>query len=143
MIKKMFDSSACVKAVVPLLLLLPLMAHAQEDMVVERMPNIVKLIGTFKNEAVIDSETINEKAPCKPTYPPASLRNKEVGIVGVQIFVNADGYVSRAKVKETSGFRDLDRAAMVGFMGCKFKPVLKDGAPTASWIDVQYTWNLE
>ncbi|UUZ47922.1 energy transducer TonB [Massilia sp. B-10] len=71
---------------------------------------------------MIEADVINERIPCKPNYPQASIRNSEVGTVKLQLLVNVNGYISRAKVVETSGFHDLDRAAMVGFMGCKFKP---------------------
>jgi protein TonB len=110
--------------------------------IVETIPNTIKLIGAYKTEAVIEAETINERTPCKPNIPKASIRNGESGTVKLQLLVNVNGFISKAKVLETSGFRDLDRAAMIGFLGCKAKPVLKDGAPAETWIDMQYTFKV-
>ena len=118
-------------------------AHAQQATIAETTPNIIKLIGPFKTEAVIEGDVINERTSCKPRYPEASLQNSETGTVKLQLLVNVNGYVSRAKVRETSGFRDLDRAAMVGVLGCKFKPGMKDGVATEMWMDIEYVWRIE
>ena len=143
MFKKARFSSTRAMAIAPLLFAVFSAAYAQPTLIVETTPNIVKLIGAFKTEAVIEADVINERAPCKPNYPQASLRNSEMGTVKLQLLVNVNGYVSRAKVVETSGFRDLDRAALVGFMGCKFKPPVKDGNVTETWIDVRYVWTID
>lgn len=143
MFKKARFSSTRAMAIAPFLLAFFSAAYAQPTLIVETTPNIVKLIGTFRTEAVIEADVINERIPCKPDYPRASLRNNEVGTVKLQLLVNVSGYVSRAKVVETSGFRDLDRAALVGFMGCKLKPPEKDGKVTEMWIDMRYVWAIE
>ncbi len=143
MLKKVRSSSARAMAVASFFFAVFGAAHAQQPIVAETIPNTIKLIGAFKTEAVIEADVINERTPCKPNYPQASIRNSEVGTVKLQLLVNVNGYISRAKVVETSGFRDLDRAAMVGFMGCKFKPPVKDGVPTETWIDMQYIWKID
>lgn len=143
MFKKVRSSSTRAMAFAPFFFAVFGVAHAQQTNLAETTPNTIKLIGAFKIEAVIEADVINERTPCKPSYPQASIRNSEIGTVKLQLLVNVNGYISRAKVVETSGFRDLDRAAMVGFMGCKFKPPVKDGVATETWIDMQYIWKIE
>lgn len=143
MFKKVRLSAAGAVAVASYLFVVFGTAHAQQPIIAETSPNTIKLIGAFRTEAVIEADVINERTPCKPNYPQSSIRNNEVGTVKMQLLINVDGYISRAKLVETSGFRDLDRAAMVGFMGCKFKPPVKDGVPTETWINMEYIWKIE
>lgn len=111
--------------------------------IVERIPNLIVKANSFGTELAIEGEMIVERTPCKPAWPMASLRNKETGSVKIAFLVSANGFVSRAKIVDTSGFRDLDRATMVGFLGCKFKPQFKDGSPTDTWHDMTYVWKIE
>ena len=118
-------------------------AHPQETIMAETTPNAIKLVGAFRNEAVIEADVINQRIPCQPSYPKSSIRNNEMGTVKLKLLINANGYVIHAKVVETSGFRDLDRAAMIGFMGCRFKSTVKDGVATENWIDMKYVWKID
>ena len=88
--------------------------------------------------AVIDS------ANCaKPAYPAAALRNGDEGTVTLAFLIGKDGRVASAKVEKTSGFRDLDRAALHGLSLCAFKPGTVDGAAQESWARMQYSWSLD
>lgn len=88
--------------------------------------------------AVIDFSTCT-----KPEYPRSSYRNEEQGTVTLGFKVGLDGYVKEAKVEKTSGFKELDKAALHGLSQCKFKPALIDGKPTETWSSVKYVWRLE
>ena len=83
------------------------------------------------------------KDVCRPEWPLSSLRNSEVGTVDIMLMVSAEGVVTRTKLVSTSGFRDLDKATMRGFIGCKFKPVQKDGVFVEDWIPLRYVWKIE
>ena len=78
-----------------------------------------------------------------PEWPKSSLRNEETGTVTLSFLIAADGRVADSKIVKTSGFRDLDKAAVVGISKCKFKPGLTDGKPTEAWMQMQYVWKLE
>jgi TonB family protein len=119
------------------------MQGSNERDIVERAPNVIKKIGPYGAEMMIESDSIVERTPCRPAYPQSSIKNGETGVVVFKLMLATTGFASRAKVVETSGFRDLDRAAMIGFLGCKFKPVLKDGVPAESWIDMRYVWEIK
>lgn len=79
----------------------------------------------------------------KPEWPKASLRNEETGTVTLQFLIAEDGRVADSKILKSSGFRDLDKAAVTGISKCRFKPGTTDGKPEKAWMQMQYVWTLE
>ena len=79
---------------------------------------------------------------CKAEYPKAALMNEEQGVVSMMFLVSADGKVLESKLEKTSGFKNLDKAAMAAVKECKFKPGSKDGKPDTTWTKVDYAWSL-
>jgi protein TonB len=79
---------------------------------------------------------------CKAEYPKASLMNEEQGDVKMSFLVAADGGVVESKLEKSSGFKNLDKAALKALSGCKFKPGTKDGAVAQTWTKVDYSWKL-
>ncbi|KQQ47728.1 energy transducer TonB [Duganella sp. Leaf126] len=80
---------------------------------------------------------------CKAEYPKASLMNEEQGTTSMSFLVKPDGSVADSKVEKTSGFKNLDKAAIKALSACKFKPGTKDGAPAETWTKVDYAWKLD
>ena len=80
---------------------------------------------------------------CKAEYPKASLMNEEQGTVTMSFLVSPDGTVIESKLEKTSGFKNLDKAALKSISACKFKPGTKDGAPAQTWAKVDYAWKLD
>ncbi len=80
---------------------------------------------------------------CKAEYPKASLMNEEQGTVTMMFLVRPDGTVAESKVEKTSGFKNLDKAAIKAISACRFKPGTKDGAPAETWTKVDYAWKLD
>ncbi|MET3130497.1 protein TonB [Oxalobacteraceae bacterium GrIS 1.11] len=101
----------------------------------EAPPSPVKSVHTA---AVADMGTC-----AKPEYPKSSLRNEEAGTVTLSFLIGVDGNVAGSKIVKSSGFRDLDKAAVNGISKCKFKPGMTDGKPEQAWMQMQYVWNLE
>ncbi|MFZ3286245.1 MAG: energy transducer TonB, partial [Telluria sp.] len=79
----------------------------------------------------------------KPEWPKASLRNEETGTVTLSFLIGVDGRVADSKIMKSSGFRDLDKAALNGIGKCRFKPGMTDGKPEQAWMQMQYIWTLE
>lgn len=79
---------------------------------------------------------------CKAEYPKAALMNEEEGVVSMMFLVSAEGRVLESKLDKTSGFRNLDKAALTAVSACKFKPGSKDGKPDSTWTKVEYNWSL-
>ena len=84
-----------------------------------------------------------DPSKCKAEYPKASLMNEEQGTVSMSFLVNPDGTVADSKLEKTSGFKNLDKAALKSISACKFKPGTKDGAPAQTWAKVDYAWKLD
>ncbi|TFW14966.1 energy transducer TonB [Duganella callida] len=91
-----------------------------------------------RTAAVVDFSTC-----AKPEWPKSSLRNEETGTVQLSFLIATDGHVADAKVVKSSGFRDLDKAAVNGISKCRFKPGTEDGVPKEGWQQMQYVWTLE
>ena len=79
---------------------------------------------------------------CKAEYPKTSLMNEEQGAVTMSFLVAVDGHVVESKVEKTSGYKNLDKAAVKAISACKFKPGTKDGAVAQTWTKVDYVWAL-
>jgi protein TonB len=79
---------------------------------------------------------------CQAEYPKASLMNEEQGAVSMAFLVSASGEVVESKVEKSSGFKNLDKAAVKALSACKFKPGTKDGAVAQTWTKVDYVWAL-
>ena len=79
---------------------------------------------------------------CKAEYPKASLMNEEQGTVSMAFLVSAGGEVMDSKIDKSSGFKNLDKAAVKAISACKFKPGTKDGSVAQTWTKVDYVWSL-
>jgi TonB family protein len=71
----------------------------------------------------IDTSGVN----VQPAYPANAYGTGERGAVVMAVAVTPDGKVSRVRLVQTSGFNDLDSAAIAGVMGWKFIPATHDG----------------
>ena len=79
---------------------------------------------------------------CKPEYPRASLLAEESGTSRVQFVIGADGQLVSAGIAKSSGFRNLDKAAVNALSRCKFRPAYQDGKAIQSSFTVDYVWNV-
>lgn len=86
--------------------------------------------------------TAAKKSCSKPEWPKASLRNEEQGTVTMAFLISEEGKVLDSKIIKSSGFRDLDKAAVEGIAKCTFKPGLMNGKPEQGWMNMQYVWTL-
>lgn len=76
-------------------------------------------------------------ANLQPAYPETALPNRESGAVVIAAKVRKDGTVKTVALSHSSGFGDLDNAAMNAVNGWKFVPATKDGSPVEDWATVQ------
>ncbi|HEU4852150.1 MAG TPA: energy transducer TonB [Telluria sp.] len=90
-----------------------------------------------------DKDASFDPAVCKADYPKASLMNEEQGTTSMSFLVNADGSVAESKLDKSSGYKNLDKAALKALSACKFKPGIKNGAPAQTWAKVDYAWKLD
>jgi TonB family protein len=59
------------------------------------------------------------------------------GIVGVRVFVRADGAVSRVEISVSSGSDVLDRAAADAVRRWQFAPATRDGVPIDAYVTLK------
>ena len=77
---------------------------------------------------------------CQPEWPAKSEQNRESGSVALMVLVGADGKVRDAKITQSSGSRDLDKATLVAASKCTFVPAVTDGVAVASWFGLRQQW---
>ena len=106
---------------------------------------VAALVLSSMTVAVVAAEVPASFDPksCKADYPKASLMNEEQGTVSMSFLVSPDGSVVESKLEKTSGFKNLDKAAIKSISACKFKPGTKDGSPAQTWAKVDYAWKLD
>lgn len=77
-----------------------------------------------------------------PRYPPQAVRMRHQGTVVLLVLVDTDGSPVEVKVDKSSGYRELDRAAIQAAKKWRFNPGTRDGTPYKGWARVPVTFNL-
>ncbi len=86
------------------------------------------------------------RRPVRPTadfYPSASIRAEEEGVATVDIYIAADGRVTDARIKTSSGFERLDEATLRYVKTWRMKPATRGGVAEGSWVTIPVRWKLE
>ncbi len=82
--------------------------------------------------------------PSPPPYPIASIRNREEGIVLLEVLVSASGAATEVRVLRGSGHRKLDQSAREHVLeSWSFQPALRDGRPVAARVRVPIEFSLD
>jgi protein TonB len=76
-------------------------------------------------------------------YPSSAVSALEEGTVMVAAEVGTSGRVVGVKVDKSSGYPDLDAAALHSISDWSFRPGTKEGKPTAQWIRVPVRFQLQ
>jgi protein TonB len=72
-----------------------------------------------------------------PVEYPLELWDRDVeGSTLVRVLVNEEGGVDSAMVMESSGYSELDSAAVQGALSMEFDPATKEGEPLRVWARV-------
>ncbi|MBS0214503.1 MAG: energy transducer TonB [Proteobacteria bacterium] len=77
-----------------------------------------------------------------PAYPRNAMQMSREGRVRVRVDIGADGVPTDSSLVESSGDRDLDRAALQGVRRWRFKPAMAHGTPIASNVTVPIEFKL-
>jgi protein TonB len=80
--------------------------------------------------------------PPPPHYPRVSVAREEEGLVLVRALVNATGAPQRVVVWRSSGYPNLDGAALDAVRGWRFEPMVRGGRAVASWVQVPVRFRL-
>ncbi|WP_166636927.1 energy transducer TonB [Cognatilysobacter terrigena] len=77
-----------------------------------------------------------------PDYPMRALRDGETGTVLVLVHIGPDGVPTSTEIAQSSGSRELDRAALQGVRRWRFEPAIGDGHPTVGDVVVPIDFKL-
>lgn len=78
----------------------------------------------------------------EPVYPRLARRKGHEGRVSVEVAVAADGAIDRAEVIGSSGFDELDAAALDAVRGARFAPAMEDGAGVRGRLRLAFDFKL-
>ena len=79
----------------------------------------------------------------RPDYPKGARQRGEQGEVVLEIRVNTEGAVDDVKVATSSGFAELDEAAIRAARAAKFSPARSGQAPVASTARLKLQFKLK
>ncbi|HEY0065332.1 MAG TPA: TonB family protein [Telluria sp.] len=96
-----------------------------------------------KKEKVFTAALANAKDCVLPDYPATAARNGYTGTVSLALLIGTNGEVSDSRVQKSSGYRELDRAAVAALRMCKFKPATSNGVAEPAWGQIAYVWRLD
>jgi protein TonB len=71
------------------------------------------------------------------------LPAEQKGTVRIQFIVGTDNQLIAAKVVQSSGYKNLDKATVNALSHCKFKVGYIDGKPVQSSFTADYAWRLD
>jgi len=78
-----------------------------------------------------------------PQYPSSLLRQKITGRCIISCVIDAVGNVASTTVRNTSGHRELDQAALTALSRWKFKPATRGGRPVKGTILIPYNFEIK
>jgi protein TonB len=78
----------------------------------------------------------------RPDYPPEARQLRQQGVVRLSVEVGADGRPSDINVSQSSGFPQLDQAAVRALHRWIFDPARATGIPVASHVEVPVRFSL-
>lgn len=92
-------------------------------------------------QAKIDAPPKPRRA-IRPDYPRGARQRGEQGSVVLEIRVDADGRVAEVRVVDSTGFPELDAAAVKAVKSASFTPAKSDGEPVAASARISLTFRL-
>jgi protein TonB len=78
----------------------------------------------------------------QPPYPESAQVNGEQGTILVNVLVRPSGRPIKAWVASSSGFPDLDTAAVQGVLNWHFVPATRNGDTVSDWTTVKIVYQL-
>ena len=122
--------------------------------------DVVKKVPPKDNRTIEQSEQSNNSPPVaprqarldappkpkrniRPDYPKGARQRGEQGDVVLEIRVSAEGTVDDVKVATSSGFAELDEAAVKAARAAKFSPARSGHAPVASTARLKLQFQLK
>ncbi|MBY0407539.1 MAG: TonB family protein [Rickettsiales bacterium] len=77
-----------------------------------------------------------------PVYPEAARKRNEEGRVLLSVFVRENGEAGEVRLASSSGYAQLDEAALAAVKAWRFAPAKRDEQVIASWVNVPVSFQL-
>lgn len=101
------------------------------------------LLGAGVAEAAETAARVDPaQANSEPIYPDAARAAGEQGTVLVDVLVRPSGHPSKFRVAQSSGYGDLDNAAVETVLNWHFIPATRDGDTVTDWTTVKVVYQL-
>ncbi len=75
-------------------------------------------------------------------YPRIALLNRQEGTVVVRLLVLSNGEVGDVNLVKSSGYPQLDAAALIGAGDWRYLPAIRNGRPVSSEVEVAIRFKL-
>lgn len=79
----------------------------------------------------------------EPGYPEKARRNGWQGTARLRILISPQGQVDDVRVATSSGYAELDQAAVEAVRSWRFSPALQNDRPVAVWVTLPVVFNLK
>ena len=83
------------------------------------------------------------KTSIRPYYPLSARRRGNQGSVGLEVMISDDGEAMAVEVIESSGYTELDDAAIEAVKAAKFSPAKSDGCPVTAKVSITLEFKLK
>jgi protein TonB len=128
---------------------IPPLAFEQED-VIEDPPRIIgpaqpPRAGSAEVQPQIVGVRQDPRHPLtKPQYSARIIREGGQGTIELEVYVQPNGRVADARVVKSTGFDELDLAAIAeAKRNWRLVPATRDGVPIAQWYKLRVTFKLD
>ncbi|MBT8400653.1 MAG: energy transducer TonB [Rhodothermia bacterium] len=94
----------------------------------------------------IDSDTVTMPVLKEATnlrYPMDAQMKRQEGVVRMRLFISEKGLVSKTRIVQSSGFAQLDEAAIQYASGLQFTPATRNGRPEPALIGWRVRFEIE
>jgi protein TonB len=91
---------------------------------------------------IAPSENISYRKLRPPRYPPQAVREHHTGKCILKVLIGADGSPKDVTVEKSSGYRELDQAAIAAVKTWTFNPGSRNGKPYEGYALVPFDFNL-
>jgi protein TonB len=85
---------------------------------------------------------VDTTKPTPVVYPQVSQRAGEEGTVVLAVYVNDSGQAEKIDVAKSSGYDDLDNAAVETAFNWHYVPAIRGGETASDWARVQVVYKL-
>lgn len=100
-------------------------------------------LASAPEQAAVEGTGPEAERTIVPKYPRGARRRGEEGEVLLKLEIDVAGVVKAAAVIDSSGFPELDSAAVNAAMGAKFKPAFSEGSAIPSVLSLKFAFKLK